>query len=148
MGVAAAVGLSLGGYMKPVLKMSDSPEGPQLLMPVSAVRAPYVDDRGAYDSYRFGIPDFVIGTDWLKSFEVAYAEPEPTPEPEYAYETASYDAPAAPIIVYDRFEDIVAPTSYPSMGGGILVNSASDEPPPPPAPEETAETPLLVVPAA
>lgn len=148
MGVAAVVGLSLGGYMKPVLKISDGPEGPQLLMPVSAVRTAYVDHRGAYDSYRFGIPDFVIGTDWLKSFEVVYAEPEPEPEPEHVYETARYDSPPAPVIVYDQFEPEPKAPSYPSMGGGILANVADEASPPPPAPEVTAEAPLVGVPAA
>lgn len=147
MGMAAVVGLSFGGYMKPVLKISDGPEGPQLLMPASAARAAYVDERSAFTSYRFGIPDFVVGTDWLAPPMPAVYDAAPEPEPEPAYETASYEAPTTPIVIYDQFEPPRTEPSYPSMGGDILA-SVTTTPAPPPPPEDTAGALVVDLPPA
>ena len=147
MGVAAIVGLSFGGYMKPVLKISDGLEGPQLLMPASAARTAYVDERSAFTAYRFGIPDFVVGTDWLTPAYPAVYEAPPEPEPTPDYEAASYETPTTPIVVYDQFEAPRPEPSYPSMGGDILA-SVTTTPAPPPPPEETVEAPLVDLPPA
>jgi hypothetical protein len=148
MSAAALIGLLAGAAMKPVLKVGDGPEGPQLLMPVSPHRAPYADDRLAFVAYPFGLPDFVIGTDWLQPFET-YDEPPPVsqepPAEDYAY--VAYEPPPPPPA---REEVAPPPPSYPSLGGDILAGVA--QPPPadeatPPQPEP-AETAVLLKPAA
>src|SRR5687767_9170373 len=78
-GVAVAVvaGLMVGGAMKPTLRDSGDPEGPQLLGPKSGERIEFVDSRSSFAAYRYGIPEWVIGTDWLRP---AYPEPQPMAE--------------------------------------------------------------------
>jgi hypothetical protein len=149
MAVAASVGLACGGFMKPVLKVSEGPEGPQLLMPVSATRSPYFDERMAFESYRFGLPDYVIGLDWLKPFTVEDPPPLPAEEPVEAHEYV-YDEPALPAPETPPEPPAREPV-YPSLGGDILAGVAA-------APVETvldqpddgepAETAVLVLPAA
>jgi hypothetical protein len=149
MAVAASVGLACGSFMKPVLKVAEGPDGPQLLMPVSAARSPYVDERTAFDSYRFGLPDFVIGTDWLKPFTFEDAPPPPAEEPAEIYEYVHYE-PALPPSDPPPEPPAQEPV-YPSLGGDILAGVAPspvETPLDPPGPDAPAETAVLVLPAA
>jgi hypothetical protein len=116
--VAAMAGLLLGGAMKPTLRDREGPVGPQQLGPASGARAEFIDSRSAFSDYRHGVPDWVIGTDWLRP---AYPPPlDETLEPETpSYEVASWDPPPPPTYAEPQPEPAPDPT-YPSMGGGIL----------------------------
>ena len=135
--VAAMAGLLLGGAMKPVLRDSDDPEGPQMLGPTSGARAEVVDNRSAFAAYRYGIPDWVIGSDWLRP---AYPEPEPPPEEPAAesYEVAAWEPPEPQAADYPEPEPEPEPTApvYPSMGGDILHGVGVVPPPPEPPPAD------------
>lgn len=141
--VAAMAGLMLGGAMKPTLRDGSDPEGPQMVGPRSGERVEYVDNRSSFTAYRYGIPDWVIGTDWL-----ARAYPEPAPvaeEPEPAsYEVAAWEPPEPQAAAYSEPEPEPEPVepSFPSMGGDILQGVAAPspgEPPPEDVPAEPAE---------
>jgi hypothetical protein len=134
--VAALAGLMLGGSMKPVLRVSDGPEGPQMLGPVSGPRAQYIDSRSSFGGYRYGIPDWVIGTDWLKS-PYPQAEEPPVEEPqEDSYEMAAWEQPQVLPAVYAEPEPEPAEPTYPSLGGDILHGVGVPPPPEPPAETE------------
>lgn len=136
--VAAMAGLVLGGAMKPTLRAGSDPEGPQMVGPRSGERVEFVDNRSAFAAYRHGIPEWVIGTDWLAP---AYPEPEPVAEePEPAsYDVAAWEPPEPQTVAYSEPEpepDAVEP-SFPSMGGDILHGVGV---PPPPEPSEGVAT--------
>lgn len=128
-GVAVAViaGLMVGGAMKPTLRDSDNPAGPQLLGPKAGERIEFVDSRSSFAAYRYGIPEWVIGTDWLRP---AYPEPEPiaeAPEPA-SYEVAAWEQPEPRQVAYSEPEPEPAVPSYPSMGGDILHGVSAPQP--------------------
>jgi hypothetical protein len=137
-GVAVAViaGLMVGGAMKPTLRDSDDPEGPQQLGPKSGERIEFVDSRSSFAAYRYGIPEWVIGTDWLRP---ANPEPEPMaeePEPAF-YEVAAWEPAEPRQVASSEPEPEPAVPSYPSMGGDILHGMGAE----PPAPDDASEPP-------
>lgn len=118
-GVAVA-GLLAGAAMQPNLLAPGELAGQQIQAGVSGVRTPY-DGTVAHSSYSNGIPDYVIGTDWLQPPQYAY---EALPEPAYADEYSQFDEPAyeppayEPVAVAAWEEPPREPTRYPSTDGG------------------------------
>lgn len=113
-GVAVA-GLLAGAAMQPKLLEPGELAGQQIQAGVSGVRTPY-DGTAAYSSYPHGIPDHVIGTDWLQPPQYAY---EALPEPIYEDEFSAFDEPAyEPVAVAAWEEPPREPTRYPSRDGG------------------------------
>ena len=138
--VFALAGVGAGLAIKPSPRELIGPEGPQTLSRVSGERVMASGGGSAFAGYRYGIPDYVIGTDWLQP-EMPVAPPV---EAE-AYEPPPY-VPQRFVSVPDRAPDPVyrpPEPRYPSVGGDIYA-SAPDTPPPPEPPEapEAPEAPL------
>ncbi|MCR5876364.1 hypothetical protein LRS10_20775 [Phenylobacterium sp. J426] len=115
----AAVGLLLGAAMQPDLRAPGDAEGAQLQAGVSGPRAYGLADAGAaWTSYANGIPDYVIGADWLQPPQ--YDTPPP-PDEAFADDASAYafDEPAYAPAAVARYEEAPRePTRYPSMDGG------------------------------
>lgn len=129
MAVVALAGVLAGGAMKPVLDIGEGPKGPQILGPQSAAHVERVDSQGSgFAAYRWGIPEYVLGTDWTRPQEVeqtadAWVEPE----------AAAYDPPAVePVrfVAATYVEPPREPIVYPSMGGAIADSPQVGTPPP------------------
>ena len=76
-GVALAMGLMLGGAMRPTLAGDDRPAGPQIILGESAQRSTGPFDPGpTFTGYQGRIPDYVLGTDSTQPVAVRTA-PEP-----------------------------------------------------------------------
>lgn len=123
--VALATGLFLGDELKPNLWT-----GPQDMEPAygDLVEAGFLPTGWSRPG---PAPDYVIGTDWLPKPYAYDEEPldvsDPDTEPTFA--ALAYEPPA-PLPVFDA----PAPEpSYPSMGGGVLIQAAAA---PEPAPIE------------
>ena len=113
-GVAVA-GVLAGGAMQPNLLSPGELAGQQIQAGVSGVRTPY-EGTVAYSSYANGVPDYVIGTDWLKPPQYAY---EPLPEPIYDDGISSFDEPNnEPVAVAAWEEPPREAPRYPSIAGG------------------------------
>jgi hypothetical protein len=111
----AVVGVLAGAAMQPKLLSPGELAGQQIQAGVSGVRTPY-DGTIAYSSYASGVPDYVIGTDWLKPPQYAY---EALPEPVYDDGLSAFDEPAyEPVAVAAWQEPPREPTRYPSTDGG------------------------------
>lgn len=106
-GAAFAVGMGLivGAAMQPNLNVGDGPAGPQMMSGESARRGTADETSSTvYAAYPQTLPDYVIGSDWLKQptqeapvFEVAEAPPyEPAPYAEAASAPVAAVAPEAP----------------------------------------------------
>jgi hypothetical protein len=115
-GVALAAGLALGAAMQPHLDIpEDRPAGPQLFASVSAARAEQVQSGATPISYRGAVPDYVLGTDFLKSTSPpAEFAPPPEPRTEIAEEAPPPPAPALTRAAYEAPPLIHV---YPSLGG-------------------------------
>ena len=138
----AFAGLSAGAALRPSAREMIGPQGPQTLQPVSGERVEAIGGGTAFADYKYGIPDYVIGTDWLRpEVPIAAAETE-----DRGYEPEPY--------VPERFVTVEAPAPevprepptprYPSVGGDIYA-SAPDAPEPPQPPQ--APTPPEAPPA-
>ncbi|MFN3583149.1 hypothetical protein [Phenylobacterium sp.] len=79
-GLAAATGLMLGAAMQPDLHGPAEAEGPQLLAGVSGPRQAAVHATGGVDAYQGQVPDYVLGTDWLKAQQAEAREVASTDE--------------------------------------------------------------------
>lgn len=113
-GVAVA-GLVAGAAMQPNLRAPGEVEGPQIQAGTSGVRSPD-DGTAAYSSYPDGVPDYVIGTDWLQPPQHAY---EALPEPVYDDGLSAFDEPDyEPVAAAAWEEPPREPTRYPSTDGG------------------------------
>lgn len=132
--VAALAGLMLGGALKPTLADRGGPEGPQQLQPASGERVAFIDSRSSFASYPDGLPDYVIGTDWLQPAEAPVLEAPPELE-EPVYEVAAWEPPP-PHETYEEPEPEPSEPAYPSMGGDILHGLSRPPPPGPPALED------------
>lgn len=102
-GAAFAVGLGLvgGAAMIPNLDAQDGPKGPQMIAGDSGARASAEENPYAvYASYSQKMPDYVVGSDWLKppaQDESIYQEIAATGDQTSVYEVVSApQAPAAP----------------------------------------------------
>jgi hypothetical protein len=131
-------GLIAGGFAHPQLRGPDELGGPQLQAGVAGARSERTYDLAAgWASYSGQVPDYVIGTDWLKP-------------PSYDEIDASIDAiDHAPVMAYaaeehaaDAYEPAAQPetnlvaVSYPSTEGGRPYEA--DLPPPPEPPMDEA----------
>ncbi len=144
--MVALVGVGAGMALKPAEDELIEPKAPQTLMPVSGERVAPSGGQSAFAAYRYGIPDWVIGTDWLQpevheipvADETAEYQPEPYEPPEFVTV-----AERAPVPDYPP-----PPRRYPSMEGDIY--AVAPDPPrpvePPQAPElPTAPEPLVAL---
>lgn len=139
------IGVGAGLAMKPGAQELIGPEGPQSLMPVSGARAQFVSNQSAFAGYRYGIPDYVIGTDWLRP-EV----PEgPVEDAADDYEPVPYQPTQFLTVAEREREPDYAPPEprYPSVVGDIYAEAPGPpealEPPEPPEPPEAPEAPQL-----
>lgn len=144
MAAAAVIGLGLGGAMKPVLFTGGGPEGPQSLGPQSGARNYDEADGGlSFAAYRYGVPEYVIGTDWTRPRDASppSTDWERAPPLEYPESAPSVDASAQPAAYHAPApEPESAPEpNYPSMGGEVVARLDVPPPPAPPAAEEPAE---------
>lgn len=117
--IVVVAGLLLGAVLQPQLALSDDPAGPQTLMGVSARREP-TDMAWTSASYSGPVPDYVLGTDWLRPPSYAPVE-ELAPPPEDIAPPPDFIAwtpPSEPIV--DSEELVTAPPAYPSETGDIL----------------------------
>lgn len=113
----AVVGVMCGAAMQPNLLSPAEAPGQQIQAGVSGVRTPY-DGTVAYSSYPNGVPDYVIGTDWLQPQQ--YELYQELPEPAYADDVSAFDEPAYEPVVASTWEEPPRePTRYPSMEGGV-----------------------------
>ncbi|MGA0605053.1 hypothetical protein ACO2Q0_03550 [Phenylobacterium sp. VNQ135] len=116
----AAVGLFAGTVMQPNLRAPGDVEGLQMQMGASGPRDYALGDPAAsWTSYAAGIPEYVIGTDWLKAPQY-----ETEPAPDYAADEppSAFDEPApasAQAVAANVYEEPARePPHYPSMEGG------------------------------
>ncbi|MDP3746961.1 MAG: hypothetical protein Q8Q88_07915 [Phenylobacterium sp.] len=135
----ALAGIGAGLAIKPAARELIGPEGPQTVAPVSGQRI-QATSGSAFANYKYGIPDYVIGTDWLQP---DLPEEAPAAEVE-AYEPPPY-VPQRFISVPDRApapDYAPPPRRYPSIGGDIYaVAPDAPEPQQPPEPPEPPEAP-------
>lgn len=133
MAAVAAVGLIGGAYMHPTLKPLEG--GPQIQAGVAGERVDHAYDYAAsWTSYQGQVPEYVIGTDWLKPPQYAMVddvpdyrdEPITVDEADYAADTGDTTQAVA-----DSEPEPQAlprePVAYPSLGGDITRRA---EPPP------------------
>jgi len=119
-GVAVA-GVLCGAAMQPNLLSPGEAPGQQIQAGVSGVRVPY-DGTVAYSSYANGVPDYVIGTDWLQPPE--YDLYQELPEPAYEDDVSMFDEPdPEPVVAATWDEPPREPTRYPSMEGGVAYSA-------------------------
>lgn len=132
--VAAVLGLMVGGALRPSDEVLDRLETSQMLPSTNPARV-YATSSSAssYDNYRWGIPDYVVGTDWLQPAMTSEPEPQAEPEPE-AYVAPVREPVRYVVARYDPPEETVI---YPSMGGGVVTDdpTAPEADQPVPAPE-------------
>jgi hypothetical protein len=102
-GAAFAVGLGIvgGAAMEPNLRADGGPAGPQILAGESGPRrAADENPYAVYAAYPQTLPDYVIGSDWLKPAtpeESIYQDVAMTGDETSVYEvSAAPEAPAAP----------------------------------------------------
>jgi hypothetical protein len=143
-GVAAA-GLLGGAFMHPDLRARDL-EGPQMLAGVSGQRSAGPYDTGAsLAAYAGNVPEYVIGTDWLRP------PSPPTDELDARIDALARETDEAPVMAYAAEEHATdaiethadpqtEPVSYPSTSGGRYYES---DLPPPPAPPADAPAPTV-----
>lgn len=138
-GVAAGAGLLMGLALQPQLRAFGEIEGPQIMAGVSGVRSaqPY-DPSAGFNAYQNQIPDYVLGTDWLKPPEYLSDElPEiPYEDETAAFDEPAYEAPPEPVAVARWEEPPREPVRFPSTDGGVPYGV---DLPPPPAPPEAPE---------
>jgi hypothetical protein len=96
-----ALGLVGGAAMQPNLDAGDGPQGPQILAGQSGARAQDTDNPYAvFAAYPQTLPDYVIGSDWLK----------PLPEGEAIWDAAAATGDETPVYaVAEAPEAPVAP---------------------------------------
>lgn len=141
-------GVGAGLAMKPSARELIGPEGPQTLMPVSGERVQNAGGQSAFAAYKYGIPDWVIGTDWLQrdvqeipvETESADYQPEPYEPPEFVTIAEREPEP----------DYAPPPRRYPSMHGDIYAVGPEPpqalEPPQPPEPPQALEPPEALEP--
>ena len=130
-GLAAALGILLGGSMKPDLELDGRPAGPQMLAGWSGVRSTGPFDPGSSNpAYAGPPPAYVTGADDNRP---AYAEASPTQEPRRLARDDT-PRPEPTVITQATYEEPPAePVTYPSISGGA--DRVGAPPTPPAAPE-------------
>jgi len=138
-GLSAAAGLLLGAAMQPDLRGPGETEGQQIQAGVSGVRQAPAYAAGGAAVYDGQVPDYVLGTDWLKASQ-AEAPPDMASLDEVEVIYPDDHADAEPIAVVRWEEAPREPPHYPSIEGGVAYGVAyGGELPPPPPPPEDAE---------
>ncbi len=134
-GLAAALGILLGGSMKPDLDLDGRPAGPQMLAGWSGVRSTGPFDPGSTNpAYAGPPPAYVTGTDYVQA---AYAQPPAEAPRRVAREAAPQAEPS--VITQAAYEEPPAePVVYPSVSGGAP--RGEEAPTPPEEPEAVAIT--------
>ncbi len=125
--VAIALGLAVGGVVKPTAKeLRDSPR-PEMEA-ASLDRETVARADPGWARYGAHLPSWVLGTDALKAAQQVASPPPAASE----IEPARYDRPSDPVIMTQvRYEESPRPeTAYPSQGGGTLVDREARQAPP------------------
>lgn len=133
--VAVAAGLVSGGLMHPGLLALGEVGGPQLQAGVSGSRAaPYGGGSARLISHDGTVPDYVIGTDWLRPPpHAAYGDEDEAPaEAETVVYADAEVGPAADAVAAGWEEPPREPVSFPSTAGGRLYGADLPKPPLPP----------------
>lgn len=108
-GFAVGLGLVIGAAMQPSLNVGEGPQGPQMLAGESGPRrAADQHPYAVYAAFPTTVPDYVIGSDWLKPpapDESVYEETAAIGDETPAYEVAV--APEAPVAPEARSADQV-----------------------------------------
>ncbi|MEW5684178.1 MAG: hypothetical protein AB1942_04600 [Pseudomonadota bacterium] len=132
---AAVAGVLLGAALKPTLAVADV-GGPQQLLAGGGDRfqtAAYDQGTAAYEGV---LPDYVVGTDWVKARQpppAHYAEPPlMTREPEVAVYETPQDLPTR-VVPATWKDELRTPTRYPSEAGNVAYEADLPQAPPPPA---------------
>lgn len=159
-GIAAAMGVLLGGAMRPQLGVGDRPEGPQMFAGWSGTRSTGPFDDGMTLAYSSGpLPDYVTGTDWKQTTSWPQ-QPQVTrhdPDADYGSAAPTGSEPSAPIqYAGSHWQEAPAEAPlYPSVSGGVRYDhprtetEATPAPPPPPEfdtdvmPEATGDTSVV-----
>jgi hypothetical protein len=127
-GLALAMGLVLGGAMRPNLAGEDRPAGPQTILGQAATR-PTGPLNPSVSAYPGRTPDYVMGTDWKRNTE--WPDREPVQEPPLR-RIARDNAPpppefGPPAFARTDFNELSPPAPrgrYPSLGGEGLPTHA------------------------
>lgn len=126
-GMAMVLGLAVGGVVKPTgqeLRTSPQPE-----MDLASVnREPSAPADPGWARYGAHLPSWVLGTDVLKAAQQVASPPPAAPY----VEDARYEPPPEPIAVTPaRYEEPPrAESTYPSQGGGTLLDREARPAPP------------------
>jgi hypothetical protein len=136
---ASLAGLLTGGVMKlGPDALAEHPIGPQIRISGENNRTVAANDwsgRTNFASYNGEIPEYVIGTDWIRPIDYAFAgdiygydqvyfDPPPAPEPQPRVEETDIVAP----VKVSTPPPVPKPASYPSVEGDILADVDEDEP--------------------
>ncbi len=126
-GVAIALGLAIGGAVKPTgqeLRTSPQPE-----MEVASVdREATVPTDPGWARYGAHLPSWVLGTDVLRAAQQVASPPQAAPD----VERVRYELPPEPAVFSpQRYEEPPrVEAAYPSQGGGILLDRGARQAPP------------------
>ena len=122
-----ALGVCLGAAMHPNLNAPGEVEGQQIQTGTSGARTYGYGSAVAYRTYDNGLPEYVVGTDWLKppvqqaepAGEDAYVEPAEADDMS-TYAVSAYEPAAASITPASVFDDRAPqPPRHPSLEGGV-----------------------------
>jgi hypothetical protein len=124
-GVSIVLGLAVGGAVKPTMKELQHLSGAEMEV-ADRDDGTVADADPGLARYGAHLPSWVLGTDALKASQPYSPPPEAAPQIEQArLDRTSDDSLMTPA----RYAEPDRPeTSYPSQGGGILVDR--DRPPP------------------
>ena len=136
--MAVVAGLLAGGLMYPELRGPGDLGGPQLQAGVAGPRNAVYGGSANWASYNGEVPEYVIGTDWLRPPEYAEGSGEDEAPPEE--ETVVYAADVGDtteVAAQNWVEADPQPVSFPSTGGGVPYGADLPRPPAPPAADDS-----------
>ena len=127
-GLALISGLLLGGVMKPELALDAPPAAPQSVRdgPSPQPAEPPGQDANLAN-YHGKLPDYVLGTDWLKATQISAAPTPPEPAPVDYYEPPDRDdLPDPPLTAATYSQDVAAAgVGYASVEGAAADDETS-----------------------
>ena len=128
--VAATCGVLLGAALHPDLER-DRILAPQTLIAGGGQRSTAAsDDNAGLARYGDHVPDYVIGTDWVRP---PVSTQLPVSEPQAAVIYASRAQLPERVIAQPHWsEERTEPVVYPSSAGGVVYEADLPAPPPPP----------------
>jgi hypothetical protein len=108
--------------------------GPQLQAGVSAGRASYYGQTASWAAYDGKVPDYVIGTDWLKppQYTEYNDDHEIPPEDETVVYAEAEVGRKVDVVATTYEEPPREPVNFPSADGGVPYGADLPKPPPPP----------------